>query len=137
MEALYKVETNYFESDFEILYSHIRRNLNHRSLLLIFTNFESISSMRKNLPYIKLISKFHLPLIIFFENTELTSLLNDNSKNVYEIYQKVAIEQYLDEKYEIINELRLNGIMSILTKPENLTTEVINKYLEIKSRRMI
>jgi uncharacterized protein (DUF58 family) len=137
MEMLYRAETNFVESSFEHLYSFIRRKIPHRSLLMIYTNFETLDSMRRNLEYLKLIAKFHLPLVIFFDNTEVSNMLTESPKKTFDIYKKVSAEQYMIDKYEIINELRANGIMSMISKPENLTLDSINKYLEIKSRRII
>ena len=37
----------------------------------------------------------------------------------------------------MVRELSKNGIQSLLTRPENLSAEVINKYLAIKKRNMI
>ncbi len=136
-ESLYRLETNYAETSFEILYSFIRRKIPQRSLLMIFTNFETINAMRRNIDYIKLIAKFHLPLIVFFENTEVSKMLNDIPQKDFDIYKKITAEQFMIEKQEIINELRMNGIMSLLCKPEDLTLKTINKYLEIKSRRLV
>ncbi|MBX3042192.1 MAG: DUF58 domain-containing protein [Candidatus Kapabacteria bacterium] len=137
MEMLYNSETNFEESSFEYLYTFVRRKIPQRSLLMIYTNFETIDSMRRNLDYIRLIAKFHLPLVIFFENTELSKLLDDIPQKSFDIYKKVTAEQYMIDKYEIINELRANGIIAMLSKPENLTLNSINKYLEIKSRRLV
>jgi uncharacterized protein (DUF58 family) len=137
MELLYKLETNFGESDFEILYSHIRRKISHRSLLVIFTNFEHINAMRRNLKYIKLLSKFHLPLVVFFDNDEIRNMIPKTSEHKFEIYEKVYAEQYILEKYEIINEFKQNGIPAMLSSPENLTMKSINKYLELKSLRQI
>ena len=37
----------------------------------------------------------------------------------------------------IVKELQQHGIATILTAPENLTVETVNKYLEIKARLAI
>lgn len=136
-EYLYKSETDFKESSFENLYSFIRRKIPQRSLLMIYTNFESIDSMRRNIEYFKLISKFHLPLIILFENTEISKLLLEDSEKDFDVYRKIYAEQYLIEKNEIVSELRANGINAMLSKPENLTINAINKYIEIKSKRLV
>jgi len=37
----------------------------------------------------------------------------------------------------IVKELKNRGIYAILTKPQNLTVQVINKYLEFKAKGFI
>jgi uncharacterized protein (DUF58 family) len=136
-EVLYNQKTRYLESDFEQLYILLRRKVSQRSLIVLFTNFESLSGMRRQLPYLRKIAQYHLLLTVFFENTELSSLLNTPAKNVEEVYTKTIAEKFAFEKRLITKELQQHGILSILTPPQQLTVNTINKYLEIKARQAI
>ncbi|HUH45513.1 MAG TPA: DUF58 domain-containing protein, partial [Arenibacter sp.] len=71
LETLYHVRTNFVESDFSLLYADIKRNIDHRSLLLLYTNFETLDALERQLPYLLALAKQHLLVVIFFENTEL------------------------------------------------------------------
>ena len=137
LEALYNQKTAYRETDFSSLYNRVRRKINQRSLLLIFTNFESIFGLRRQLPYIKMLSLQHLVVVIFFENTEMKSLLESPASTLKEVYQKAIAEKFSFEKRQIVKELAMHGIQSLLTAPDQLTVNTINKYLELKSRGMI
>ncbi len=137
MESLYRIDTNFLESDFSRLYVDIKHSVTQRSLILIYTNFESMDSLRRQLAYLKGIAKNHLLIVIFFDNTELNRLINKQTKNVQEVYDKVIAEKFVFEKRLIVRELKQHGIQSILTQPENLTMDAINKYLELKARGMI
>src|SRR5690606_41694816 len=53
MEVLYNQKTAFRESDFSVLFTHVRRKINQRSLLLLFTNFESIFGLHRQLPFIR------------------------------------------------------------------------------------
>ena len=61
----------------------------------------------------------------------------NKSEDIHGIYDKAIAEKFSYEKKLIVNELRKYGIMSVLTEPQNLTIDVINKYLEVKARGMI
>ncbi len=134
LEALYHIKTDFFESDYSRLYADIRRNINHRSLILLYTNFETLDGLHRQLPYLKGIAKNHLLVVIFFKNTELDELIYGEAKTVQQAYDKVIAEKFAFEKRLIVNELKKCGIYSILTKPEDLTINTINKYLELKAR---
>lgn len=136
-ESLYNLQTRFLESDYEKLYANIRHKINRRSLLLLFSNFESLSSLQRQLPSIRKIAKRHLVVVIFFENTELKQLLEAPADGVLPIYQKTIAEKFAFEKRQIVKELQKYGIQAILTSPENLTVNTINKYLELKSRGLI
>ena len=137
LETLYNLETNYVESDFSRLYIDIKRNLNQRSLLLLYTNFETLDALNRQLPYLQAISKQHLLVVIFFENTELIEFADKKAETMQQIFEQTIAEKFIYEKKLIVNELRKYGIQTILTKPENLTINTINKYLEIKARGLL
>ncbi len=137
LEMLYKQKTLYLESDFESLYVNIHKRINKRSLLILFTNFESLNALQRQLPYFRRIAKRHLLVIVFFENTELTHFLKKKAANVEEIYEKAIAEKFDMEKRTIVKELQKHGIQSIFTTPEELTVNTINKYLEIKARGLL
>ena len=136
-ETLYNLDTNYLETDFERLCVFSKSKINQRSLFLFFTNFETLSGLRRQLGYLRKIAKDHLLVVIFFQNTELKILLSNPAKNTIEIYNKTIAEKFELEKKLIQRELQAYGIQSIYTAPENLTVNTINKYLEIKARSMI
>ena len=137
LENLYNVKTDFFESDYSRLYSDVKKNINQRSLLILFTNFETLEGLHRQLPYLKGIAKNHLLVVVFFQNTELLQITKVKAENIREIYDKVIAEKFLFEKKLIVNELKKFGIYSVLTQPENLTLDTINKYLEIKARGLL
>ncbi|MFK7747912.1 MAG: DUF58 domain-containing protein, partial [Kordia sp.] len=137
LEALYNVKTDFYESDFGRLYANIKQNIKHRSLLLLYTNFETVEALNRQLPYLKGIAKSHLLVVVFFKNTELNQLIENDAATIQEAYDKVIAEKFSFEKRLIVNELKKYGIHSILTTPENLTIDAINKYLEMKARGLV
>ena len=137
LETLYNLDTDFKESDFARLYVDIKRTITQRSLLLLYTNFETMDALHRQLPYLQAIAKSHLLVVIFFENTELKELVKSPAYSTQEIYQKTIAEKFVYEKKLIVNELNKYGIQTILTEPQNLTVNTINKYLEIKARGLL
>lgn len=133
-EALYNIKTNFFESDFSKLYAVVKRKITHRSLLILYTNFETMDALKRQLPYLRGLAKNHLLLVVFFKNTELNSLMDTSPSTIQEVYDSIIAEKFMYEKRQIVNELKKYGIQSILTKPENLTSDAINRYLDLKAR---
>ena len=137
LDVLYKQKTRFLETDYEALYVNTKSYIRQRSLLILFTNFETVTSMRRQLPYFRKLAKDHLLIIIFFENTALRALLDKPAHTTEEIYLKIVAEKYFYEKQQIIKELGQFAIQGLLTSPQNLTANTVNKYLELKSRGMI
>jgi uncharacterized protein (DUF58 family) len=137
MEVLYKEKTRYMESNMELLYTTVRNTIKQRSLVVFFTNFESMSALERQLPFLKRIAKFHLLIVVFFENTELKELSDTEATDVEGIYIKTIAEKLIYEKKMIVKELNRHGIKSLLSTPKNLTVNTINRYLQIKARQQI
>jgi uncharacterized protein (DUF58 family) len=137
LKALYTEKTDYKEPDFGRLYNHVRHHITQRSLLLLYTNFESVVSLERQLPYLRRIAKQHLLVLVLFQNTELTKLIEHSPENTDEVYTQVIAEKNQQEKKQITNLLKAHGIQTILTAPQHLTINSINKYLELKSRGFI
>ncbi len=137
LQILYKEKTRYLETNFEVLYSTVRTVIKQRSLVVFFTNFESVSAMERQLPYLRKISRLHLLLVVFFKNTELEKLTEEPAENVEDVYIKTIAEKFLYEKKLVVKDLNRFGIQSILCDPKDLTINTIKKYLEIKARQQI
>jgi hypothetical protein len=53
------------------------------------------------------------------------------------LYTRTIAEKFAHEKLLMVKELQQHGIFTILTAPENLTINTVNKYLELKARQAI
>lgn len=137
LETLYNQQTRFLESSYEKLYALIRTRITQRSLIILFTNFESLSGLQRQLPYIRSIARNHLVVLVFFENTELRELTESTADSVETLYIKTIAEKFVYEKKLIVKELQQHGIFTILTPPKNLTVDTVNKYLELKARQAI
>ena len=134
LETLYNTKTDFYESDYSRLYADIKRTITHRSLIMLYTNFETLDGLNRQLPYLRAIAKHHLLVVIFFKNTELKKIITDKADTIQKVYDKVVAEKFTYEKKLIVNELKKYGIHSILTAPEDLSVNTINKYIELKAR---
>ncbi|GGK87115.1 hypothetical protein GCM10011405_38570 [Rufibacter glacialis] len=137
LEVLYHQTTKFQETDFQRLYVTVRSKIKQRSLLLLFTNFETLNGAQRQLPYLRKLARHHLVLVVFFENTETNDLLAKPAQDLEEIYLKAMAEKFAYEKRQIVKEFTAHGIHSILTPPDQLTVNAINKYLEFKARGLL
>jgi uncharacterized protein (DUF58 family) len=137
LEILYKQDTRFEESNFELLYAGIKRMIPHRSLLILYTNFESEISLSRQISYFQGIARNHLLLIVLFENTEITKFRQEEAKTLEAIYNQTIAEKFIYDKKKIVKELNRHGILAILSRPSELSVNLINKYLELKARNLI
>jgi uncharacterized protein (DUF58 family) len=136
-ETLYREQESSLEANFELLYNAISRLIKQRSLVILYTNFESYYTLERYLPVLRKINRSHLLLVVVFKNTEIERYSYEHADDTLEIYHKTIGKKFLGEKEMMVKELAKYGIQSILTAPEELSTLTINKYLEFKAKGWI
>lgn len=136
-ETLYKEKESTLEANFELLYRAITKLIKQRSLLILYTNFESYYTLERYLPILRKLNHSHLLLVVVFKNTEIERYSYEYATDTLEIYQKTIGKKLLAEKEMMVKELAKYGIQSMLTAPEDLSTQTINKYLEFKAKGWI
>ena len=137
LENLYSQQTTFGETDFSSLCVHLNKRVNKRSLLVLYTNFSGIGSLNRQLAYLQQLNRQHRLLVIFFEDAALKEYVATPARDTEGYYCHVIAEKFVFEKRLIVSTLKQHGISSVLTTPENLSVDVINKYLEMKSRSQI
>lgn len=137
LDTLYSQETGFAESNYELLFVTIKRLIPHRSLLIMYTNFESMTSLSRQLPYFRKISGSHLLLVVIFQNNEIEEFRKKEAGDLEQVYAQTIAEKYMYDKILITKELNKHGILSLLTRPHDLSVNLVNKYLELKERSLI
>ena len=150
MEALYAQQTEFGETDYSALVANLNKHVTKRSLIVLYTNFTGQVSLQRQLPYFQQLNQRHRLLVVFFEDVELKqyiegfhaidhqrSTLNAQRSNLEDYYRQVMADRFVYEQRLIVSTLRQHGILSLLTTPDNLSVDVINRYLEMKQRQQL
>jgi len=137
LDSLYKEKERTLEPDFELLFKSVNRVARNRSMILLFANFETKHTADRALPLLKKISRKHLLVMVLFKDSELTERAAQTKESVEDVYRVTLAAKLASEREEIANKLRNQGIQTISCTPEQLTIEVINKYMQLKSRGII
>jgi len=137
LQSLYRERERPVEANYELLYQTARKIIKGRSLVLLYTNFESMYALDRVLPMLRRVNTLHLLVVVFFENTEIKEFSEADAKDLSEIYTQTVARQFLAEKAAMVQKLKQYGIQAVLTAPEDLSVNTINKYLELKSRGLI
>jgi uncharacterized protein (DUF58 family) len=136
-EVLYKQQSKFLESDYAAVYRILNQRAGQRSFLMLFTNFETLQGFDRQLPYLRMLNQKHLLCVIMFENVELKQIHSQRGDNLEDIYIKTIADKFAFEKKRILREMKKNGMMAIYTDPQQLSAQVVNKYLEVKRRQGI
>ena len=137
LETLYSQQTEFGETDFSALCVHVGRHVQRSSLMIVYTNFIGMVSLRRQLPYLQQLSRRHRVLVVFFEDVELADYAATPADSVEEECRHLMAEKFIYEKQLMVSTLRQCGIYGLLTAPDRLSVDVVNKYLEMKSQGVL
>ena len=134
LDALYRLDPGFEDPSFEALYAAVRARLRQRGLVLLMTNLDTVAGLERQLPYLRRIARAHRLVVVLFENTGIRDLLAAPAERLEDVYVKSTAQGLAQEKREIVRTLERHGIGALLTTPERLTSDTVNRYLELKAQ---
>lgn len=137
IESLYREQESNLEANYQLLYLACQKIIKQRSLIILYTNFESSFALDRVIPILRRINRLHLLMVVFFENSELEAHAESETEDLFDIYSTTVASKFIIEKKMMLKRLNQYGIQTILTKPEDLSINTVNKYLEFKARGWI
>lgn len=137
LNALYNEKAFVKEANYDLLYRSAKNVIRSRSLVFLYTNFESIYAMERALPVLQKINHNHVLVVMIFENTELMEHSRKQVEYLTDIYTQTISDKLILEKKHMVMKLKKYGIQTILSRPEDLSINTVNKYLELKAKGLI
>lgn len=134
---------NYVESRYDDAFLYLRTHCLKRSLVVLVTNLIDEINSHQIHQYMGSLSGRHLPLAVLLRDHALYSAVNEfeetasPSKDSPIVYEAAAAVDVLNWRQQVISDLRHQGVLALDVFPEQLTSEMINQYLEIKARHLL
>ncbi|KAB2878311.1 DUF58 domain-containing protein [bacterium] len=136
-ERLYNVKSELVESDYASAFEYLRQKHKRRSLIVMFTEFLDRYSSQILIHNVSVMYPKHLPLCVLMKDHSLNMIVNQAIESKDDVYQKAAAAELLEEREQAIAFVRSHGAIVLDVLPENLSSEVINKYIEIKNKNRL
>jgi uncharacterized protein (DUF58 family) len=133
-EGLYKIQEDFIESDYEGLSFFLSKKVTQRSFIFLYTNFETITSIERALPYLKQIAKRHRLIVTIFKNSVLEKSAHKEVQSDLDMHEVMMVDIFIQEKRDMEQLLLRHGIDCIFCEPEELTVESVNHYLRLKAK---
>lgn len=134
LEALYTIDYSRETSHFGAAFAYLTHQQKKRSILFMFTEFETMDEASEYMKVLPQIAKRHLVILFMMVKEKVVELTTSTALEDQALFVKGAALEILGERKKIIASLRRSGIMCIECLPESLTTEVINHYISLKRK---
>ena len=132
LELLYGQRPTDYEPDYDALGQYVQRWVKGRSLLMLYTNFDTLVSLERSLPALRRLSRQHLLVVVMFVNVEVGALADEVPRSLEAAYLATVAAEYEASQSQLASTLTQNGIAVLRTRPQDLTADAVTNYLAIK-----
>jgi uncharacterized protein (DUF58 family) len=137
LSVLYNASAQMVESDYREAFKEIAARWRRRSLLVLFTDLVDPDSSAEIINDLAMLADLHRVVCVTVADPNITDAARAVPETAPEVYQKSVAMQVLQERRQAISILKRRGIWTVDSPPETLSADLINHYLELKSRSSI
>jgi uncharacterized protein (DUF58 family) len=137
LEALYHIDHNNETSNYDDAFFYLKRKERHRSIIFLFTDFDTVEEAENMLKVLPLISRNNLVAIILIKDEKLEGISEQSIKNNVDLFNKGVALELIDERKRIVSLLNKRGIFCIECPAEKIEYTAVNKYIQIKNKTYI
>jgi uncharacterized protein (DUF58 family) len=134
LEALYNIDYTNQTSNYDDAFYYFKRKERHRSIVFLFTDFETVEEAENMLKILPIISKNNLVAVILIKNERLEEIGSQKVRNQEEVFDKGVALELINERRKIISLLNKRGVFCIECEAEKVEITAINQYIQIKNK---
>jgi len=137
LESLYNLEARMVETDYKAAFQNLSTRWRRRSLVVLFTDLVDPDSSVQILDAVPMISDLHRVVCVTVSDPNILQAARSVPADSAGVYRKAVATQVLQERRAAITVLKRRGVWTIDSPPEELSADLINHYLDLKSRSLI
>jgi uncharacterized protein (DUF58 family) len=137
LDRLYAVESHPVEPDFGQGLRYLAYRQRRRALIVIFTDIAAGASMNVLIRHVRLLARNNLPLVVTISDPDLLQMAQRYPQDSSDVYERAMAGQLLRQRRMTLERLGRHGVQ-ILDAPANqLTPDVVSRYLDLKRQGRI
>lgn len=117
--------------------THLSGRLKRRSLIVIFSDFVDSITAELMIENIQVLARHHFIVYVALRDPAITKFAEPEEMTLETVARSVAARQILQERRTVLEKLARLGVLCLDSTPEALTSDLVARYIEIKSREMI
>jgi len=134
LERLYAVQSQPVEPDYQQALAYLSARHRKRALVVIFTDVSGTIGMQTLVSQAALLARHSLPLVVTISDPDVVAASRQVPGNSLSVYQRAAAEKNLADRQMALESFHRQGILTLDVPANQLSTAVINRYLELKAR---
>jgi uncharacterized protein (DUF58 family) len=137
IECLASVREEPAEADHLRAASVLLQLQKQRALIIWVTDLADTSMTPEVIESASQVLSKHLLLFAVIAQTDLNELSARYPENPEAMYEIAAAQEMVHRRESLISKVRNRGALALEIAPSRLTTDLVNKYLEVKERNLI
>jgi uncharacterized protein (DUF58 family) len=132
LESLSTVEVRQVETDYWQVVGQVMDRLKRRSLLVMMTDVLDTSGSSGLIINLARAASRHLVMCVVLNEPRIAKIAESEPETLQDAYVKAAASHTKLQRHLALETMRSRGIMVLETSPNQLTIQLIRRYLEVR-----
>ena len=137
VRATYDQHADLVQSDYEVAFEQLALRVRKRTLLVLFTQIVDDVAAMQLVRLTRSVMRRHLALIVLFRDADVDALMVRETGQPADLYVRGAAAEMIGWRENRIRQLKNAGALVLDVRHDDLTANLINRYLEIKARHLL
>lgn len=140
VRASFDVHPRLVEPSFRNALGTFDARVKQRCLVVMFTELFDETAVEEIASYLRQLRRRHLPLLVVLENPELGRMVHGKQTSPSlerDLFERSAAAELLGFRAAALESLRKSGALVLECQAGQLSTKVVNRYLELKAQRAL
>ena len=137
LKSLYAARAEPVESDYRSAFRFLSSHWRKRSLAVLFTDLSDPESSAMLLNEIAQLAAMHLVICVVVSDPLIGQRAAQNSETLGAVYEKAVAQEVIVDRQRALDLLRRRGVLVVDAEPQQLSIDLVARYLEVKNRAML
>jgi uncharacterized protein (DUF58 family) len=137
LDSTYALEPRMEEPRFYLALSELSSKVKRRSLIVVFTDLIDERASEGLLRCSLGLLPRHLPVVVAMSDTEVARLAESVPKDKQDLYRQGVAAEMLERRERALSRLKSAGVLVMDTPPDQISVQVLERYLDIKQRNLL
>lgn len=125
------------ETNFTLGLTELSARLRRRSLVVVFTDFVDTVTAELMVENLSRLARRQLVMFVALRDPGLVAAARERPRRLRDVYRAVVASDFVRERERVLARLRRMGVLCLDAAPAEVSTRLVNRYLDVKRRELI
>ena len=125
------------ETNFTVALADLAQRLSRRSLVILLTDFVDTVTAELMLENVFRLARKHLVVFVTLRDPSMDELMHAAPNSLADLHRSVVAEELTREREVVLEKLHRVGVQTVDATPSQISTQMLNRYLDIKRRELL